>query len=269
LTSPDLTLRLKAPEPVRVHFRLDDLDDWSNALDDGRIHPMPPSMGNEYIDRLNANLVEGEPYPPTQFRPAQLSVLGEGEYSEKAGLLMVWGDEEPGAFFSAWMYTYEEDPDLSNSTISVTADPPCGMQTISLGMQDINGNTCTWFWNVAAASAVPPYPVGTIPCNNGSSTTVISIDTSLTGLGAATPTAAGFSCMPGFDITLVTDFIFDENNLMVGSAQAPVPGSGQVANWNYWHTLIITPNTTGGGSGAGTVNSRKNSSDRGFARYGA
>ena len=62
--------------------------------------------------------------------------------------------------------------------------------------------------------------------------------------------------MTVFDITLVTDFIFDENNVLVGSGPAPDPGSGQVLNWNYWHTLIVTPNTTGGGSGAGSVNSK-------------
>lgn len=258
LAGGGMNLDLRSPEPVRVHFLLSSYDDWSTALADGRIHPMPASMGNEYIDQLNANLLEGESYPMTQFREAQLSVLGKGEYSEKAGLLMVWGDDEPGPFYSAWMYTYPEDPDLTNSTVSVTADPPCGMAQISIGMQDINGNTCTWFWNVAPAGAIPPYPTGTIPCNpsSGPLTTVVSINTSLSGLAAATPTAAGFSCMPGFDITLVTDFIFDENNILVGQTQAPVPGSGQVANWNYWHTLIITPNPPSNGNGTGTVNSK-------------
>ena len=247
-------VRTSTAEGVKVHFLLASEEDWQEALSDGRVNPMRQTEGEAYLDMFNANLQEGEPYPTTSFVEPILFVLGEHEYSEEPGLLMEWGNDTlpDGPYAAAWQYTYPLDPDLTNTTITVTVDPPCGMQIVSLGMQDINGNIRVWYWNVAAAGAVPPFPAGTISCSPPQTT--ISINTALIGIGAATPTAASYSSTLGFDITKVTDFTFDENNNFIATVQAPSPGSGNVANWNYWHNLLVTPNSGGGGSG--TVNSK-------------
>lgn len=265
------TVRLTTPQEVQVHFLLASEEDWLNALENGEVAPMPQAEGEDYLQKLLDGHEEddeyGEPYPfgPGSFIEPNLYVLPENEYDDEPGLVMEWGNEaqDDGDYTAAWEYVYPLDPDLTNTTITVTVIPPCGMNVVSLGMQDINGNIRAWYWNVASAVAVPPYPPGTIPC--GVSTSV-SINTAQTGIAAATPTAFGYSNTNGgtpattFDITQVVSFSFDENNAFVGTAQAPSPGSGQQVSWNYWYNLLVTPNIGsgggGGGTGSGTVNSK-------------
>ncbi len=157
-----MLLELQPPGPVRVHFLLASEQDWRNALADGRVHPLPQADGEDYINQFNANMQEGDPYPATTFLEAQLYVLAaeEEDYSEEAGLLMVWDNGNlivDVNYASAWQYTYPDDPDLTNTIITVTVDPPCGMSVVSLGMQDINGNIRAWYWNVAPIGSIPPY----------------------------------------------------------------------------------------------------------------
>ncbi|MGB9623974.1 MAG: hypothetical protein ACPMAQ_03865, partial [Phycisphaerae bacterium] len=100
------------------------------------------------------------PYPTTTFVPAivpqgELYVYGGGGggggYPEDAGLVMVWGSTPtiPGAYASAWKYTYLLDPDLSNAIIMVTVTAPLWGATgqvlnVSFGIQDINGAIRSW-----------------------------------------------------------------------------------------------------------------------------
>jgi len=189
---------------------------------------------------------------------------GGCQYEEAgAGLLMVWGrgDETIGGRYpSAFIYEYGEDPDLSNSTISVTVEPPCGcgINTISLGLQDGNNRIRSWTWNVVAGAP----GVGAIQCSPippaAPILTTVSIDLSKTGVTAATPQAASYSNYnsppnppPAFNITNVQQLIFDENATWLDSI--PPPPTGQVGAWNYWRNLSVKPNVGGGGA---AVNSK-------------
>jgi len=150
---------------------------------------------------------------------------------------MAWGDPavSQGSHSSAWTYAYPDDPDLSGATITITVKPPCGMNVVSFGMQDISGNIRAWYWNVAAAAGP-----GTLQCGVP---TPVSVNGALTGVVAATPTAASYMNNPGFDITQVVNFIVDENFSWVGGP-TPVPPPGQAIPrmWNYWYDVIVTPN---------------------------
>ena len=151
---------------------------------------------------------------------------------EDAGLVMVWGDDTTpqGERASAWKWDYG-DPDLSNCIITVTATPPGPsiINRISLGMQDINGNIRSWWWNV-------PVPI------NHSVPTTITIDTTMIGLAATTPTASGFANSAAFDLTKVASIVADENaNWVGGPVPVPAPGQTIAGVWNYWHNLSVTP----------------------------
>jgi hypothetical protein len=257
-------LTMSTPDDVAPHFLLASEDDWQRALASGEIQSMSEAEGTAYLLKFNEDLKEGEPYPQTIFLQPELFVLGEDNiHCEEPGLVMEWGDDSKpdGDYAAAWKYIYPADPDLTNTTITVTTDPPCGMQQVSIGMQDQNGNIRAWYWNVAPAGAVGPFPPGTIACSplppTGPITTNISINTNILGVNAATPVAAAYTSTAGgtpattFDITTVISFTFDENNTFVATIQSPSPGSGQIANWNYWHNLLVSPNAGGGGGGTG------------------
>ena len=176
-----------------------------------------------------------DPVPGTNTCFCDMTSDGGG-WNLAPGLVMSVGDgtEQPGDYSSAWIFQYQADPDLSNATISIKVFPPCGVNAVSFGMQDVNGYIRAWYWNVAVAAGP-----GTLAC--GVSTT-ISINTSILGITAATPTANSFMNNPLFDITQVLDFIVDENFVWVGQQPVPPPGTIVPNMWNYWHDLIVTPN---------------------------
>jgi hypothetical protein len=250
-------------QEVPPEFCITTEEQWLEALSTERIRRVTDGEWADFISQFNANLDPGsDPYPVTTFIEAELYVCGpegggglyvcECDYPRDAGLVMMWGDEtcvDGQDYASAFVYEYQADPDLTGCVLTTTVYPPCGMNVVSIGLQDTAGNIRGWYWNVAAAGAVPPYPVGTIPCSPapgpgpGAVPTNISIDLSKTGVGAATPTAASYSNNPAFDITKVTDAKFDENNTWISGTQMPAPGSGVVANWNYWKNIVVTKKT--------------------------
>jgi hypothetical protein len=156
----------------------------------------------------------------------------------------MWGGAPPadpptGSYSSAWKYDYLLDPDLSNSTITVTVTPKQfgiggnQVNAVSFGIKDLNGNIRSWWWNC-------PVP---LPWNVP---TTITIDTSKVGIAAANPVATGFANNPAFNIKNSQLFIVDENfNWVFGAMQVPPPGQMQLGvMWNYWHNLIVMPNTS-------------------------
>jgi len=251
-------------QEVPPEFCITTEEQWLEALGTERIRRVTDGEWTEFISQYNQYAPDNDcdPYPETTFIEAELYVCGpeggggqyscECNYPQDAGLVMMWGDEtcEDGHdYASAFAYEYPADPDLTGCVLTTTVYPPCGMNVVSIGLQDTNGNIRGWYWNVAAAGAVPPYPVGTIPCSPapgpgpGAVATNISIDLSKTGVGATTPTAASYSNNPAFDITKVTNAKFDENNTWIAQTQMPAPGSGVVANWNYWKNIVVTKKT--------------------------
>lgn len=246
-------------QEVPPRFCITTEQQWLEALGIERVRGFTNTEWDEYISQFNDNA--SEPYPDTTFLPPELYVCGpegggdgtcECEDPQEAGLVMKWGDdscEDGEDYASAWVYEYAEDPDLTGCVLTTTVYPPCGMNIVSIGLKDVNGNIRGWYWNVAAAGAVPPYPAGTIACSPapgpgpGAVPTSISIDLTKTGVGAATPAAASYSNNPAFDITKVAQATFDENNTWIDQTQMPAPGSGVMANWNYWKNLVVTKKT--------------------------
>jgi len=169
---------------------------------------------------------------------------GGGLNPEDAGLVMAWGELglPSGNYSSAWEYDYLLDPDLSNSTITVTVTPPqfgaAGqINAVSFGIKDINGNIRSWWWSCPAP----------IPWN---APTTIKIDTSKVGVAAANPVATGFANNPAFNIKNSQFFIVDENfKWIFGQMPVPPPGQPQFGvMWNYWHNLIVTHNLPSSGA---------------------
>jgi len=190
----------------------------------------------DYMTQIRQYLQEGEPYPNNMFLPPELYVYPGTPCSTSPddpcspGLVMAWSPTGSGPFSSAWIYRYPQDPDLSDSIITVTVHPPCSptISVVSLGLKDASGNIRGWYWNVPA----------TLPCGVA---TPISIDTSIAAAAAATPIADSFSNNPAFDITQVVEIIFDENCIWLGGTVPPPPGTTVPKAWNYWYDLTITP----------------------------
>jgi hypothetical protein len=225
--------------------RIASQQDWEEALSSGHVYAMEPEDWEQYMLQWDEFIVDGEPYPNDVFITPDLYVYGGGGGGgyepNDAGLVMSWGDpcNPNGSSSSAWKFDYKKDPDLTNCTITlVVTAPQMGasgqINKISFGLQNPpvpGGPIRSWDWNC-------PNP---IPWNTP---TKITIDTSKTGVGAATPTASAYASNPGFNLKNVQWLIVDENgNWIGGPSPAPAPG-GFAFLWNYWHWILISPNTT-------------------------
>jgi len=229
------------------YFCLDTFDEWEQALYTPPVHvrPMEPMEWSEYMASWQTNLQEGLPYPTNQFLPATLYVYdgsGGGPFEPNdAGLVMRWGDQStpPGSYSSAWKWEYGLDPDLRNSTIQVTISPPDfgpsgKINAVSFAINDATGLRRQWWWGV-------PVPIPSDP--NRLISTTVTIDTSKTGVAAASPTATGYASAPGFNLATALSFDVDENFQWIFPVGA-IPPPGQVSPmgpWNYWHNLSVTP----------------------------
>jgi len=240
---------VETPSP---YLLVDSIEEWKFKLTeewpDVHIRPLTLEEGNEYLAFLKSDPLEGEPYErpgfSTKFIPSELYIYGGDNDPENdpnkspddAGLVMVWGgDSDSGERMSGWALDYG-DPDLTNCIITVSVTPPSSssINRISLGMEDINGVKRHWWWNVPG---IIPY---------GGPTTV-TIDTSMTGVGATNPPASGYNSGGGFDITKVQLIVADENANWISSIGSPAPGGTGVPRlWNYWHNIKITPKIPGG-----------------------
>ena len=240
----------------KPYFRLDTQSEWQEALSSGHVYAMDSNDWGDYMIQWQNFTAQGSPYPSHTFRKARspdgdLYVYGGGGGGGldpcDAGLVMYWGSPSDGSYSSAWRYDYLLDPDLSNCTISVAVTAPqfskiTGAQVnrVSFGLENPpipGGPIRAWYWNCGAAGSGAPIIWNT--------PTVITIDTSKTGTGAATPTASAYMNNPGFNIKNVQWLIVDEDaNWIGGGTPAPAPGSGSIGMWNYWHWLTISPKTT-------------------------
>ncbi len=231
-----------APVYATPYFLLDSQEEWQEAMST-HIRPALPSDWYEYMDTWTMHLKEGDPYPTNSFVPATLWVYegggGGGLEPNDAGLVMFWGPNTlpTGSYSSAWMYDYGLDPDLTNSTITVTVTPPQlgatgQVNAVSFGIIDAAGLIRSWWW--ACPAPIPWVPPG-LP-------TTITINTAIAGIAAANPVATGFASAPGFNLANSQFFIVDENfNWIFGQMPVPPPGQPQFAGmWNYWHNLLVT-----------------------------
>jgi hypothetical protein len=246
------------PELILPWLFLDHYIDWFHALQEGLVRAMTPEEGEGYLRQWLPNNpeveVEGEPYPQDPFIPALPPEGGlyvyEGneanpDMPNDAGLVMGWGSSE-GSSTSAWVVKYPNDPDLTNCiiTLVVTApqwaflNPSNQINNVSFGLGNPpagTGPVRSWSW---ACGNTPAFPI------QWNTPTILKIDTSQTGMTAATPTATGYTNNLAFNLTNVTWLCVDENGTWVGGANpAPGPGGFQFL-WNYWHWIMVSPKTT-------------------------
>ncbi len=230
---------IEVPKAASPYSAIDTKSQWDEAIQTGTVTSVDALEWYDYMQQWAAYLEPGtEPYPQNKYFQPDLYVWEPNEvcythpsWPDSAGLVMAWHDDMtlPGSYSAAWKYTYPTDPDLSNVVITVTVLPPCSnINTVSLGLKDINGNIRAWHWNVP----------GTLPCGVP---TTITIDTSIAGPGAGSPAADGYMSNPAFNITQVAALLFDENCLWVAGTGVPPPGQVIPRAWNYWYDLIITP----------------------------
>jgi hypothetical protein len=227
------------------YFVIESQDQWQSAMSSGKVEPVTSSEWSNYMAQWADWVEPGYPsYPPHDFMPAQLYIWdgggGGGIPLEDAGLVMTWGSATgalpPGSYSSAWKYDYLLDPDLSNSVITITVTAPqfnpqgSQINVVSFGIKDINGFIRAWYWNAGPAG---PIQWGV--------RTIITINTSNTGVGAAVPAATSYMNNPAFDLTKAQSFVVDENALWIGAMQIPPPGQVNPLPWNYWHNLMVIP----------------------------
>ncbi len=235
-------LTAATPAYAEPYFLLDSQEEWEEAIG-SRIRGVTLSEWSEYMNTWTTYLEEGNSYPTNSFIAPTLWVYegggGGGLEPNDAGLVMEWGPNtlSTGSYSSAWMYDYGLDPDLTNSTITVTITPPqfgaAGqINAVSFGIIDAAGLIRSWWW----ACPVP------IPWN---APTTVTINTAIAGVAAANPVATGFASAPGFSLANSQFFIVDENfNWIFGQMPVPPPGQLQpAAMWNYWHNLLVTKTT--------------------------
>ena len=232
-----------AGEPcAKGQFLIDSQQEWQKALQ-GKIRPLLPHEWLMYMNSWDQNLKHGQPYPENTFVPPELSVYGGGDpcYPDlDAGLVMFLPLQTlpPANYAGAWRYEYGQDPDLTNSTITITVTPPQfgptgQVNAVSFGIVDGAVLICSFWWSCPA----------TIPWNVP---TTITINTAgVLGVASATPVATGFAIAAGFNLANSISFIVDENFQWIGGAQpVPPPGGAPVWGlWNYWHNFFVTNNT--------------------------
>ncbi|MCF7956337.1 MAG: hypothetical protein K9M75_11080 [Phycisphaerae bacterium] len=250
LFSPLFGLTALAGDPC---FNIDDPIKWEKAIETDNVKPIARGEWDEYMLQWQSFTEEGDPYPQNEFFNAELYVYGgSGEDNDVGGLVMKWGENDPplpnGSYSSAFVYDYLLDPDLTNCTISITVLAPqfnpatnSQINAVSLGMKDIGGAVRGWQWACGSATSGAPITWG-VP-------TTITVNTSLTGVTAATPTASGYMNNPGFDITKVMKIIVDENanwNWQGVGSSVPPPGTILFETpWNLWRDLSVSKNPPG------------------------
>jgi hypothetical protein len=234
------------------YFLIDSEMEWNEILaaplTENHIRPANDIDWFEYMIQRQDYLVDGELPEPSFFLPPDLYVY-EGDPADPntpddAGLVMAWGEPTlpENNYTSGWFFEYGLDPDLRNCTLTLSAHPPAAIVMISFGLTDINGNQCSWTWNIPAnIPAAPP-------------ATTITINTSnvpALGVNSSVPAAASFSYNPAFDMSKVASVFINETfHNAPGVFPPPAPGGGTLSfYWNAWGSLQVTPNNGGGGGG--------------------
>ena len=230
-----------------AYFEASSAPEWrallEPAADANYIVPAPEVLWLEFEDQRGAHLQDGDPVPDTIFLPPDLYVFegdeGNPEYPDEPGLIMSWGEEgmDEGSYSSAYEFVYGTDPDLTNSTITLSVHPPATIIMVSFALKDINGAQCSWTWYVPAnIASSPPGPPTTITINTN--------DIPSLGVNSSVPACSAFSYNPGFDMTQVVSLLIGETFHNTPGINPPPP-PGQTLNfyWNAWDSVSIQQNS--------------------------
>ena len=217
-------------------FSLNTQADWQTAINSGQVtavttvYPALDHYGTENVDYFVTT--------PT------LSALSNAQSGLGDGLQMEWGNDETDIDqVAAWTYTYDADPDLTGTILSLVVTPPGPLfgppviLSVSLTLTDTTGDWMSWFWDV-----IPPAPGPTgVPMGV---TSLITLDPTL---HANQSNSTAFTeAVGGFDHTIAISITADELAINPGTGgtnwssfpSAPVSSGAPV--WNYWSGLSVT-----------------------------
>ena len=184
-------------------------------------------------------------------------VMDNGEeIPDDAGLVMAWGEPTGEDFTAGWEYTYDLDPDIRTQTLSASVIAPqfaatgTQMNSISLGFLDVNGAMRLWTFlcGPAAGAAFP----NTIAWNTQWDVTIGPIadfiPPNAPGPAWATESIVPvntvlplFFSNPAFDASQVITIIGLENGATAAMAPVPPGGLPNMAMWNWWGNIVVTP----------------------------
>ena len=239
---------------------LQTLDDWDTSINAGLVRPMTTT---EFSDLVSDNLGFDAPFsggiysePLLQSAADPDYLLESGESISGPGLYMGWGTVDQDTHTAAWRYEYPLDPNIIGQTLTLTVNPPrfvasgAQMNAIGIGFTDLLGFTRTWTWNTAAA-AVPA--TSTIAWNQNWNVSIGPIagpiPPAFPGPASATDKATGltvvppiFFSSPAFNpATAMFLDAYENGGAPVNAMPLPNGGIPNVALWNWWQNVVVTP----------------------------
>ncbi len=258
--------------------------EWTAALAGGPAGTVRPMTAAEFSSLTPASPTGSPfDWPGTYSEPTLAAVdltlpfpLEGGEELNGPGLVMSWGSADTNDYTAAWRFEYPADPNIVGQVLTATVCPPqftvAGgqMNSIGFGFTDAGvpgvsppqirtytwgcaavanpaTNTIAWNqnWTItigpvlgAMPPAFPPDPASAVDQATGL-TTVAPIFFSA---GAGAP--FGPPPPPTFNPTTVMFLDAYENGGMAGSVAVPPGGLPNVALWNWWQNVVVTPEPT-------------------------
>jgi len=248
-----------------VHFESE--DEWAGAIG-SQIQPLPVQapaggVGWDLVGSAFPEIGSGD------FVESRLWASGGGEYGLEGqqpvgtlppGMGMEWPktvDPPEGNYIGGWAFSYETDPNLSGATLLLDVNPPnvgaagFAINTVGIGLVDVNGLTRSWTYNVVAGP-----PGNGVLLSNMMNWVKIGVKPGIFG-GAAGDASHGLAPPPGpfpWDLAAFADTGYDPTKTMWivgiengrvpvgGAANAPRPGGNYVRSpFNWWGVLAVQP----------------------------
>ncbi|MGB2754528.1 MAG: PEP-CTERM sorting domain-containing protein [Phycisphaerae bacterium] len=244
--------------------------EWAAAIGPN-IAPMTLADWNALDSGFKGYMGAGEFVDSTVWASGGGTYLG-GEipdvtYTLPPGMGMEWAIDLTSSvdtsYIAGWKYTYGADPNLQGQTLWMDANPPLVspatgfvINTLGIGLVDINGATRSWTFNCLAAPGN-----GALGRNMINDVLIYVAAQNAGGVGDELhhvipppfplPWPPGpppwdvalFSDPNGFDPTQCVSIVGLENGVVPknGSIVAPPPGGTGRSAWNWWGVMQVTP----------------------------